>query len=62
MKKRARRNDRLQSASLQMGIAFPIEREVLDPKTRTEIVTLLARLLLDVARHSVEPEVRDDAS
>ena len=60
MEKRPRVRDRSTSRTVQMGIAFPTREKILDPKTRTEIVALLGRLLLQAARGS-EDEVRDDA-
>ena len=45
---------------LQIGIAFPTRERILDPKTRTEVVALLGRLLLEVARCATD-EARDDA-
>lgn len=53
--------DRSMSPTRQMGIAFPSRETILDPKTRNEIVALLARLLLEGVRRSSESEVHDDA-
>lgn len=44
----------------QLLFAFPTKGE-LDPKQRAEVVALLSRLLLQVARASRESEVADDA-
>jgi hypothetical protein len=61
MEERPRVRDRSTSASLQMGIAFPTRERILDPRTRSEVVALLGRLLLEAARHGSEGEVGDDA-
>jgi hypothetical protein len=61
MEERPRVRDRSTSPTLQMGIAFPTREKILDPKTRTEVVALLGRLLLQAARRGTEGEVRDDA-
>lgn len=61
MEERPRVRDQSTSPTLQMGIAFPTREKILDPKTRTEVVALLARLLLQAARRGTEGEVRDDA-
>lgn len=61
MEERPRVRDRSTNASLQMGIAFPSRERILDPKTRSEVVALLGRLLLEAARHGIEGEVGDDA-
>jgi hypothetical protein len=45
-----------------MEIAFVVEAKVLDPRTRSEVVALLARLLLQAVQRSLDEEVRDDAS
>ena len=60
MEERPRVRDRSTSPTSQMGIAFPTREKILDPKTRTEVVALLGRLLLQAARGS-EGEVLDDA-
>jgi hypothetical protein len=60
MEERPRVRDRSTRPTLQMGIAFPMREKILDPKTRTEVVALLGRLLLQAARGS-DGEVRDDA-
>jgi hypothetical protein len=44
---------------LQMGIAFPETKLPVDPRVRIEVVALLGRLLLEVARR--DSEVGDDA-
>jgi hypothetical protein len=62
MEERPHVRDRSTGASLQMGIAFPTRGRILDPKTRSEVLALLGRLLLEAARHGSEAEVRDDAS
>jgi hypothetical protein len=46
---------------VQMGMPFTIKESILDPKTRAEVVALLARLLLDARARRSEGEVRDDA-
>lgn len=61
MEEKPRVRGRSTSASLQMGIAFPTRDGILDPKTRSEVVALLGRLLLEAARHRSEGEVGDDA-
>ncbi|HVJ94296.1 MAG TPA: hypothetical protein VM580_31125 [Labilithrix sp.] len=61
MEERRRVRDGSNSPTLQMGIAFPTRGRILDPKTRNEVVALLARLLLEAARCGSEAEVRDDA-
>ncbi len=61
MEKRPRVRDRPTSPTLQMGLAFPTREKSLDPKTRTEVVALLGRLLLQAASRGTEGEVRDDA-
>jgi len=45
-----------------MDITFAAKDRILDARTRSEVVALLARLLLQTARRSIEGEVRDDAS
>lgn len=62
MEKRPSARDRSSSLPLQMGIAFPTKQRTLDPKTRTEVVALLGRLLLEAARRGRESEAHDDAS
>jgi hypothetical protein len=62
MEESASRRKRPSSPPKQMGIKFAVEDRVVDPRMRSEIVALLARLLLQAARRSVEGEVRDDAS
>ena len=61
MEKSASRRKRSSSPPRQMGITFAAQDQILDPKTRSEVVALLGRLLLQAARRSVEGEVRDDA-
>ncbi len=62
MKKSACRTKRAANPPRQMAIMFAAGDQILDPKTHSEVVALLARLLLQAARRSVESEVRDDAS
>jgi hypothetical protein len=44
-----------------MAITFAAKDQILDPRTRSEVVALLGRLLLQAARRRGEGEVRDDA-
>lgn len=62
MKKSASPRSRASSPPLQMGIMFAAQDQILDPRTRSEVVALLGRLLLQAARRSGEGEVHDDAS
>ncbi len=61
MAKRCGVPERLSHPTLQMGLAFPTKC-LRDPKARAEVVALLGRLLLQVARTQSEDEVHDDAS
>ncbi len=61
MAKRADLLDRASHPKKQLGIAFPT-KGVLDSKARAEVVALLGRLLLQVARAHSEREGHDDAS
>lgn len=60
MGKRPAMLDRASVPTLQMGLAFPTRERMLDPKTRSEVVVLLGRLLLEAERRGSEDEVRDD--
>lgn len=62
MSKRLRMVDRTTPPTLQMGIAFPSRERILDAKTRSEVIALLGRLLLEAARRGSVSEVHDDAS
>ncbi len=62
MKESASRRKRQPKPPRQMGITFAVQDQVLDPRTRSEVVALLARLLLQAARRGTEAEVHDDAS
>jgi len=62
MEKSSSRRNRPSSPPLQMDITFAAKDRILDARTRSEVVALLARLLLQTARRSIEGEVRDDAS
>jgi hypothetical protein len=62
MEKRPSVRDRSSRPPSQIGIPFLIRQCILDQKTRTEVVALLGRLLLQAARHGIDGEVDDDAS
>jgi len=61
MTRRRSRRARQPRCLSQIVIAFPTKGS-LDAKERAEIVALLSRLLLQVARSRVEREVADDPS
>ena len=62
MRKRDPVRERSSILQLEIGMTVPMRVRILDPKTRTEIVALIARLLLEAARRNGEREVGDDAS
>jgi hypothetical protein len=61
MRKRARVRELSSNLQLEIGIPTPMTERNLDPKTRAEVIALIARLLLDAAQRS-QREVGDDAS
>lgn len=62
MEKSKSRRKQASNPPKQMEITFAVGNNVLDPRTQSEVVALLARLLLQAAQRSVEEEVRNDAS
>jgi hypothetical protein len=62
MEKSASRRKRASNQQKQLEITFAVENKILDRKTQSEVVALLARLLLQAAQRNVEQEVRNDAS
>jgi hypothetical protein len=61
MDKKHRARNRLASPMLQMTMALPIRERNMDPKTRAEVLGLLARLLLNAVAQRGGDEVNDDA-
>lgn len=62
MEKSASRRKRASNPQKQLEITFAVESKILDRRTQSEVVALLARLLLQAAQRNVEQEVRNDAS
>jgi len=61
MTRRRHRIDLPEPSGTQMSIAFPT-KQVLDAKQRAEVVAIVSRLLLQVARAQQRDEVDDDRS